>query len=93
MMAARENSIGTFSLWGRTEGGGWLFGMCLGLGQGATAVSSIFQFNSVQLLSRVWLFAAPWTAVHQASRIIAACYLQLLGSANVCLKQDQVPVL
>ena len=26
-----------------------------------------FQFSSVQLLSRVWLFATPWAAVHQAS--------------------------
>ena len=26
-----------------------------------------FRFNSVQLLSRVWLFATPWTAAHQAS--------------------------
>ena len=25
------------------------------------------QFSSVQLLSRVWLFATPWIAVHQAS--------------------------
>ena len=25
------------------------------------------QFSSVQLLSRVWLFATPWTAEHQAS--------------------------
>ena len=25
------------------------------------------QFSSVQLLSRVWLFATPWTATHQAS--------------------------
>ena len=25
-----------------------------------------FQFSSVQLLSRVWLFAAPWTTAHQA---------------------------
>ena len=25
------------------------------------------QFRSVQLLSRVWLFATPWTAAHQAS--------------------------
>ena len=25
------------------------------------------QFSSVQSLSRVWLFATPWTAVHQAS--------------------------
>ena len=26
--------------------------------------------SSVQLLSRVWLFATPWTAAHQASRSI-----------------------
>ena len=25
-----------------------------------------FQFSSFQLLSRVWLFATPWTAAHQA---------------------------
>ena len=37
--------------------------------------------------------AATWTAVHQASGIFAAYYLQLLGSANVCLEQDQVSVL
>ena len=28
---------------------------------------SIETFSSVQLLSRVWLFATPWTAAHQAS--------------------------
>ena len=28
---------------------------------------SIIKFNVVQLLSCVWLFATPWTAVHQAS--------------------------
>ena len=28
---------------------------------------SNFQLSSVQLLSRVWLFATPWAAVHQAS--------------------------
>ena len=28
-------------------------------------------FTSVQLLSRVWLFATPWTAAHQASLSIA----------------------
>ena len=27
----------------------------------------IYQFSSVQLLSHVWLFAAPWTAARQAS--------------------------
>ena len=25
------------------------------------------QFSSVQLLSRVWLFATPWTAIHKTS--------------------------
>ena len=30
-------------------------------------VSFSHQFSSVQLLSRVWLFATPWTAAHQAS--------------------------
>ena len=30
----------------------------------------VAQCNSVQLLSRVWLFATPWTAARQASRSI-----------------------
>ena len=30
-----------------------------------------FQFSSVQLLSRVWLFVTPWTAARQASLSIA----------------------
>ena len=29
------------------------------------------QFSSVQLLSHVWLFAIPWTAVHQTSLSIS----------------------
>ena len=122
MLAARESNIGAFSLWGRTEGGGWLFGMCLESGQGVTAASSlsffffcfkkfflvyssiysqqsdsvkhihikfIFQFSSVQPLSRVWLFAAPWTAVLQASSIFAACYLQLLDLLMYELVMDR----
>ena len=32
------------------------------------AASLAFQFSSVQLLSRVWLFATPWTAACQASQ-------------------------
>ena len=31
----------------------------------------IYQFNSVQSLSSVWLFATPWTAARQASLSIA----------------------
>ena len=30
-------------------------------------LTSIHWFSSVQLLSHVWLFAAPWTTAHQAS--------------------------
>ena len=30
-------------------------------------VWSCYQFSSVQSLSRVWLFASPWTVAHQAS--------------------------
>ena len=32
------------------------------------------QFSSVQSLSRVWLFATPWTAAHQASRSITSSW-------------------
>ena len=30
-------------------------------------LSSIYQFSSVQMLSRVWLFVTPWTTARQAS--------------------------
>ena len=33
-------------------------------------ISSLSQFSSVQLLSRVWLFVTPWTTAHQASQSI-----------------------
>ena len=32
------------------------------------------QYNSVQSLSRVWLFVTPWTAAHQATRSITRVY-------------------
>ena len=32
----------------------------------------LFQFSSVQLLSRVWLFAIPWITAHQASLSITS---------------------
>ena len=35
--------------------------------------SFIFYGHSVQLLSRVWLFATPWTTAHQASLSITNC--------------------
>ena len=39
-------------------------------------VLTLCQFSSVQLLSRVWLFATPWTAAHQAS--LSITYTQSL---------------
>ena len=30
-------------------------------------ILNAFQFSSVQSLSRVWIFATPWIAAHQAS--------------------------
>ena len=38
---------------------------CLSANTALTVCS--FHISSVQLLSRVWLFATPWTAAHQAS--------------------------
>ena len=37
------------------------------------STSLVIQFISVQSLSRVWFFATPWTAAHQASLSIASC--------------------
>ena len=39
---------------------------CSGMGE--------FNFSSVQLLSRVWLFATPWIAARQASLSITNCW-------------------
>ena len=43
------------------------------------------QFSSVQLLSRVWLFATPWTAAHQASLSItnSQSLLKLMSTESV----------
>ena len=43
-------------------------------------------FNSVQLLSCVWLFVTPWTAAHQASLSItnSQSLLQLMPSSQWC---------
>ena len=43
------------------------------------------QFSSVQLLSRVWLFATTWTAAHQASLSIANSWslLKLISIESV----------
>ena len=37
-----------------------------------------YQFSSVQLLSRVQLFATPWTAAHQASLLLISCEMSKL---------------
>ena len=43
------------------------------------------EFSSVQLLSRVWLFATPWTAAHQASLFITNSWslLKLMSIESV----------
>jgi len=43
------------------------------------------QFSSVQLLSRVWLFAASWTAAHQASLSITSSWslLKLMSIESI----------
>ena len=47
--------------------------------------SVVIQFSSVQLLSRVWLFATPWTAAHQASLSItnSQSLLELMYTESV----------
>ena len=49
------------------------------------SVFSIVQFSSVQSLSRVWLFATPWTAAHQASLSITntQSLLKLMSTESV----------
>ena len=46
---------------------------------------SFYQFGSVQLLSRVWLFVTPWTAAYQASLSITNSWslLKLMSIASV----------
>ena len=49
-------------------------------------ISLLYQFSSVQLLSRVWLFVTPWIAVHQASLSItnSRSSLRLRPSSQWC---------
>ena len=42
------------------------------LWQNSPPIYDSVQFSSVQLLSRVWLFATPWTTTHQASLSITS---------------------
>ena len=45
----------------------WLDGITDSMDMGSSKLQEIVQFNSVQSLSHVQLFATPWTAPHQAS--------------------------
>ena len=49
------------------------------------AFSPLLQFSSIQLLSRVWLFATPWTAARQSSLSITNSWslLKLKSIASV----------
>ena len=50
-----------------------------------TSIPSLLQFNSVQSLSHVWLFATPWITVHQASLSITNSWslLKLMSIESV----------
>ena len=51
-----------------------------------------YQFSSVQSLSRVWLFATPWTAAHQASLSItnSRSSLKLMPIESVMLSSHLI---
>ena len=52
--------------WGRGNGKPLQYS-CMGNHMDKGACQAIVQFSSVQSLSRVQIFATPWTAAHQAS--------------------------
>ena len=47
----------------------------------------------VQLLSCIWLFATPWTTVHQASLsfIITQSFLKLISTESVMISNNFIP--
>ena len=49
-----------------------------------------FQFSSVQSLSRVWLYATPWTATRQASMSINSRSLLKLMSTELVMLSNRV---
>ena len=52
---------------------------------------TLFQFSSVQSLSRVWLFVSPWTAAHQASLSITKSQsLPKLMSIEVVMRSSHL---
>ena len=70
------------------------FPLCLSLFIFFGAISLIFsrgiQFNSIQSLSRVWLFATPWTAAHQASLFITNSRLLRLMSIESVMSYNHI---
>ena len=55
--------------------------------------SSSVQFSSAQSLSRVWLFATPWTTAHQASLSITNSWSLLKLISIECLVQGALFIL
>ena len=51
------------------------------------------KYSSVQSLSRVWLFAIPWTAAHQASLSITNCWSLLKFMSIESLMPSNHPIL
>ena len=62
---------------------------CLLLGR--KAMTNLVQFSSVQSLSRVQLFAIPWTAAHQASLSItnSRSLLKLMSPSSLTFNLSQ----
>ena len=54
--------------------------------------ADVIRFSSVQSLSRVWPFATPWTATHQASRSItnSQSLLKLMCLESVMLSNHLI---
>ena len=72
-MVARKSQLRTTALNDSSEGHQWLWEDQSGSSyrnweeRVTTWSSAWFQFNSVESLSRVWLFATPWIAARQAT--------------------------
>ena len=62
--------------------------------RGQRSVGKHMDFSSVQLLSRVWLFATPWTAAYQASLSITNSWsLIKLLSIKPLIPSNHCPLL
>ena len=64
----------------------WKFSVCLKVFLKVICIRvAVLQFSSVQLLSRVRVFATPWTAAHQASLSITSSWslLKLMCKESV----------